>query len=140
VLDKHKSHHSVEFKEYCKENNIITLCMPPHSSHLLQPLDIRYFNVLKRAYNKEIEKMIRNRITHITKPDFFIAFHTAFYFAFTSENVRGGFRGAGLIPLDPQKVISQLDIKLRIPTPPISPLLNADPWVSKTPLNTNEAF
>jgi hypothetical protein len=83
--------------------------------------------------------MIRNCITHITKPDFFIVFHTAFYFVFTPENVRGGFRGAELVPLDPQKVISQLDIKLRTPTPTGSPLPNADPYVSKTPLNTNEA-
>jgi hypothetical protein len=82
--------------------------------------------------------MIRNRITHITKPDFFIAFHTAFYSTFTPENIRGGFRGARLIPLDPQKVISQLDIKLRTPTPTEPPFPNADPWISKTPLNTNE--
>jgi hypothetical protein len=113
--------------------------MPPHSFHLLQPLNIKCFSILKRAYNKEIEKIIRNRITRITKPDFFIAFHTAFYFAFTPENVRGGFRGARLVPLDPQKVIFQLDIKLRTPTPTRSPFFNADPWISKTPLNANEA-
>ena len=34
VLDGHESH-SAEFEDYCKENNIIKLCMPPHSSHLL---------------------------------------------------------------------------------------------------------
>jgi hypothetical protein len=140
VLNGHESHHSVEFEEYCKENNIITLCMPPHSSHLLQPLDVGCFSVLKRAYGKEIEKMMRDHITHITKPDFFIAFHAAFHTAFSPENVRGGFRGAGLVPLDPQKVISQLDIKLRTPTPTTPPLALADSWVSKTPSNANETF
>ena len=35
VLDGHESQHLVEFEEYCKEYNIVTLCMPPHSSHLL---------------------------------------------------------------------------------------------------------
>jgi hypothetical protein len=35
VLDGHNSHHSMEFETYCKENNIVTLCMPAHSSHLL---------------------------------------------------------------------------------------------------------
>jgi hypothetical protein len=139
VLDGHESHHSAEFEEYCKENNIITLCMPPHSSHLLQPLDVGCFSVLKRAYSREIEKMMRNHIHHITKPDFFLAFHAAFLTTFTPENVRGGFRGAGLVPLDPQKVISQLDIKLRTPTPTGPPLPSADPWVSKTPQNATEA-
>jgi hypothetical protein len=37
VLDGHESHVSAEFEEYCKENNIITICLPPHSSHLTQP-------------------------------------------------------------------------------------------------------
>lgn len=139
VLDGHESHHSAEFEEYCKENNIITLCMPPHSSHLLQPLDIGCFSVLKRSYGKEIEKLMRNHIHHITKPDFFLAFHAAFRATFHPENVRGGFRGTGLVPFDPEKVISQLDIKLRTPTPTGPPSAQSDSWVSKTPQNANEA-
>jgi hypothetical protein len=35
ILDGHESHHSADFEAYCDENNIITLCMPPHSSSLL---------------------------------------------------------------------------------------------------------
>jgi len=35
ILDGHESHISVEFQQYCQENNIITLRMPPHSSYLL---------------------------------------------------------------------------------------------------------
>lgn len=34
VLDGHESHQSVEFEEFCKAHNIITICLPPHSSHL----------------------------------------------------------------------------------------------------------
>lgn len=34
VLDGHKSYKSAEFQEYCKAHNIITLRLPPHSSHL----------------------------------------------------------------------------------------------------------
>jgi len=40
ILDGHESHHSTNFKLFCKENDIITLCMPPHSSHILQPLNL----------------------------------------------------------------------------------------------------
>jgi hypothetical protein len=35
VLDGHESHHSAEFEVYYKEHNIITLCIPAHSSHIL---------------------------------------------------------------------------------------------------------
>ena len=139
VLDGHESHHSVEFESYCKENDIITLCMPPHSSHLLQTLDVGCFSVLKRSYGREIEKLMHNHIHHITKPDFFLAFHAAFWAAFHPENVQGGFRGAGLVPFDPEKVISQLDIKLRTPTPTGPPSAQTDSWVPKTPQNANEA-
>ena len=52
--------------------------MPLHSSHLLQPLDVRCFSVLKQSYSKEIEKLIRNHIHYITKPNFFLAFYVAF--------------------------------------------------------------
>jgi hypothetical protein len=133
VLDGHESHHSVEFEEYCKENNIITLCMPPHSSHLLQPLDVGCFGPLKKAYGQQIEGMIRAHILHITKDDFFPAFHTAFKETMTESNIQGGFRGAGILPLDPEKVISALDLKFKTPTPPNSRPTTAQPRVSQTP-------
>ena len=74
VLDGHESHQSVEFETYCKDNNIIPVCLPPHSSHLTQPLDVGLFGPLKRAYGKQIESFIRAHINHITKVEFFLAY------------------------------------------------------------------
>lgn len=139
ILDGHDSHHSTDFEIYCRENNIITLCMPPHSSHILQPLDVGCFSPLKTAYGKQIEWMIRASVTHITKEDFFPAFFAAYQAAMTCDNIRGGFRGAGLVPFDPEKVISQLDIQLKTPTPSNSRPGSAHTWVSKTPNNATEA-
>ena len=92
--------------------------MPAHASHLLQPLDVGCFSVLKNAYSREIEHLIRCSITHISKTEFFPAFYAAFQAAFTESNIQGAFRGAGLYPLDPETVISKLDVQLRTPTPP----------------------
>ncbi|OHW89500.1 putative transposase, partial [Colletotrichum incanum] len=64
ILDGHNSHKSTDFDKYCKEQNIIALCMPPHSSHELQPLDVGCFSPLKYSYGKEIEKMMRMQISH----------------------------------------------------------------------------
>jgi hypothetical protein len=77
ILDGHESHHSVDFELYCQEKKIITLCMPPHSSHLLQSLDVGCFGPLKKAYGREIEYLIRCSITHISKTEFFSAFYAA---------------------------------------------------------------
>jgi hypothetical protein len=78
ILDGYNSHHSTDFEIYCKENNIITLCMPPYSSYILQPADVRYFSLLKMAYSKQIKEIIRAGITYITKEDFFPAFFAAY--------------------------------------------------------------
>ena len=67
IMDGHESHCSVDFQDRCKEKTIITLCMQPHSSHLLQPLDVACFSPLKRMYSDEISALARNRIHHISK-------------------------------------------------------------------------
>ena len=116
-MDGHESHHSTDFVLFCKEHKIITPCMPAHSSHILQPLDIGCFGPLKKAYGREIEGLVKGHITHITKTDFLPAFFAAFQSAMTEKNVKGAFRGGGLVPFDPESVLSRLDVRLRTPSP-----------------------
>ncbi|KAH7463246.1 hypothetical protein FOMA001_g18207 [Fusarium oxysporum f. sp. matthiolae] len=139
ILDGHESHQSADFQIYCEENNIITLCMPPHSSHLLQPLDVGCFGLLKKAYGREIERLIRRSITHISKTEFFPAFYAAFQETITEANIKGGFRGAGIAPFDPEVVISKLDVQLRTPTPAEEEAQQAQSWTSRTPRTVLEA-
>ena len=51
ILDGHSSHITPEFDRYCLNYNIIPLYIPPHSSHLLQPLDVGCFTTLKQLYS-----------------------------------------------------------------------------------------
>jgi hypothetical protein len=135
IIDGHESHDSLEFQQYCKDNKIITLCMPPHSSHLLQPPNVGCFAPLKKAYGRQAEDLMRNKITHITKTEFLPCFIAAHNTSITKGNIQGGFRGAGLVPHDPEAVLSKVDVKLRTPSPlPIEDL----PWLSQTPKNTLE--
>jgi hypothetical protein len=83
---------------------------------------------------------MRQQITHITKEDFIPAFRVAFQASLTESNIQGGFRGAGLVPFDPERVISTLDLKLRTPTPQNSRPSTADPWTSQTPSNPIQAI
>jgi hypothetical protein len=57
----------------------------------------------------------------------------------TRSNIEAGFRGAGLVPLNPENVISKLDVQLRTPTPVGEEAGLPDPWVSKTPKTVLEA-
>ena len=47
VLDGHGSHITIEVIEFAQSNNIHLLCLPSHTSHILQPLDIGVFKSFK---------------------------------------------------------------------------------------------
>ena len=55
ILDGHGSHLTPQFDQICNQNNIVPICMPAHSSHLLQPLDVGCFAVLKRTYGRLVD-------------------------------------------------------------------------------------
>ncbi len=108
----------MDFQDLCKEKKIITLCMPLHLLHLLQLLDVACFLLLKRMYGDEILALARNYIYYIDKETFLLAFKAAFSWVFTAENACAGFRGARLVPFNPDAVLLKIDVRLRTPTPP----------------------
>ena len=138
VLDGHGSHLTAQFDRICAENNIITVCMPPHSSHLLQPLDVSCFSVLKRQYGRLVEQRVRLGFNHIDKYDFLTAFPEARTMAYKAENIRNGFKATGLVPLDPEHVYEKLTIQLRTPTPPPSRSSNSQSSCLQTPQNPRQ--
>jgi hypothetical protein len=104
--------------------------MPPHLLHLLQPLNVGCFSLLKRAYSCQIEALIRYRVNYIIKEDFLPAFKAAYDNAITEKNIISSFRGAGLVPINENAVLSKLDVRIRTPTPPI---LDSPLWEPQTP-------
>ncbi|EEA18548.1 pogo transposable element, putative [Talaromyces marneffei ATCC 18224] len=138
ILDGHGSHLTAQFDRICAENNIITVCMPPHSSHLLQPLDVSCFSVLKRQYGRLVEQRVRLGFNHIDKYDFLTAFPEARTMAYKTENIQNGFKATGLVPLDPEHVYQKLTIQLRTPTPPPSRSSNSQSSCLLTPQNPRQ--
>jgi hypothetical protein len=114
--------------------------MPAHFSHILQLLNVACFALLKKAYSTQIEKLVRARISHITKKDFFPAFCDAFKKSLTESNIRAGFQGAGLVPLNPNIIIAKLDVKLQTPTSFRPPSRETLPWIFRIPNNPTEAI
>ncbi|KFY17769.1 hypothetical protein V492_00400, partial [Pseudogymnoascus sp. VKM F-4246] len=78
---------------------------------------------------KQIETFVQNRL------EFLSAFKEAFKATFTEQNIKSGFRATGLVPYEPQNVLSYLNLHLRTPTPPI---LESNNWTSKTPQTIRE--
>jgi hypothetical protein len=134
VLDGHGSHLTPQFDRFCIQNNIIPICMPAHSSHLLQPLDVGCFAVLKRSYGRLVENQMRLGINHIDKVDFLSAYPQARSEALTASNIQSGFMATGLVPYNPHRVLSTLQVQFKTPTPPGSSHSNSN-WAPETPQN-----
>ncbi|EED21129.1 transposon, putative [Talaromyces stipitatus ATCC 10500] len=138
ILDGHGSHLTAEFDRTCTENKIIPVRMPPHSSHLLQPLDVGCFAVLKRHYGQLVEQRMRLGFNHIDKIDFLTAFPKARTMAYKAQTIRNSFAATGLVPFNPDRALQQLNIQLKTPTPPPSQSSNTQSSCLQTPQNPRQ--
>ncbi|XP_053387223.1 uncharacterized protein LOC128551009 [Mercenaria mercenaria] len=59
LFDGHKSHCSLGLKEWAKSQKIILFVLPPHCSHILQPLDVSCFGPFEFAWNSACKKYMR---------------------------------------------------------------------------------
>ena len=108
ILNGHSSYITPEFDQYCLNHDIVPLYMPPHLSHLLQPLNVGCFITLKQLYSRLIEDYIRLSIHHVNKLDFITAYPTARAEALTASNIYSGFAAIGLVPFNPSQVLLKL--------------------------------
>lgn len=71
IYDGHTSHISVSLIEMAIANDVVIVKLPPHSSHLLQPMDLCVFKPLKMAWDAQLIKWQRqNYGTKLPKPMF----------------------------------------------------------------------
>jgi len=70
ILDGCEIHIHIDFVEYCISHRIVAYCLPSHTTHLLQPLDIAIFSPLQKAYGKEVDRLTRFGNVVINKGNF----------------------------------------------------------------------
>ena len=127
ICDGHDSHITASWIAHCMKNNVILMVLPPHSSHLTQPLDVGVFSLLmvlpphsshliqpldvgvfsplKTLMASAIEPLISTELHRILKAEWLSAYVEAHDNAFTVQNIRPGFCGTGILPYNPRKVI-----------------------------------
>ena len=93
---------------------------------------------MKRSYGQKIESYIHTGINHINKSDFLTAFLLAREESIALDIVCNDFAATGLVPYDPERVLSKLNIQLQIPTPLLPPMNILDNLVPETPHNIAE--
>jgi DDE superfamily endonuclease len=91
--------------EYFK-NNVKLVYLLPHSSHILQPLNLSCFSVIKSRYRGQITNLARYKDSApIKKIRFIQYYHKARTEGLTGSIIQSGWRAAGIYPWDPRKVI-----------------------------------
>ncbi len=108
IMDGHGSHVTAEFILSCWARQIVPLCLPPHRSHLLQPLDVSCFRSLKHYHSLAVMNTLQQRTLQFDKVEFLAQFPTIRAHAFRSSNILSAFKSSGLVPFRPHVVLSQL--------------------------------
>lgn len=108
LFDGHNSHCTYEFVTYCNENDIIPFCLPPHTTHLLQPLDVVIFQPYKYHHAQATDDATRTGCTGFSRSEFLHAIQSIRDKTFKSSTIRKGFRQTDLIPYNPQEVLQRL--------------------------------
>lgn len=103
VLDGHASHISLSTLLVAKQHNVEMICLPPHTTSELQPLDKCLFKPLKNEYNKSCTQFLKeNPGQVITRYEFCGLFKKAYYKVCSPSNAMSAFRATGIVPLNPE--------------------------------------
>lgn len=69
LYDGHRIHIALDLIEWARDNNIILFVLPPHCSHILQPMDRGCFGLLQITYNQECLTFSRKNHRTVTRYD-----------------------------------------------------------------------
>jgi hypothetical protein len=105
ILDGHASHSFLKCLDYFRDNGIEMLCLPPHTTHVLQPLDRTVFKPIKTCYHQAEKNFLHNNPNAvITKFQFGKHFSEAWNKGATVGNAAKGFECTGMFPLKPSAI------------------------------------
>ena len=92
LIDGHKSHITLEAVDICRDSDIILFCLPPHTTHALQPLDVSVFKSLKDQYSKAIRAVsFTKNFFIVSKREFSRVVKAPFERAFSIPTIKSGF-------------------------------------------------
>jgi hypothetical protein len=136
IFDGHDSHFTWEFVKYCEDHDIVPFGLPPHLTHLIQPLDVVVFQPLKHYHAKELDILIRDGLVNITKIEFLVVIQQARKQAFKEATNRAAFKKTGIWPFQPSIVLQVIQERqaVRTPSPPADAILNSSPFATPVTL------
>ena len=104
-VDGHTSHMTLDVIDVARSNGVILFCLPPHTTHALQPLDVAVFKSLKDNFFKATRAVSFSKTNFIvTKREFAAMVKGPFEKAFSMVNIKAGFSKTGIFPFNPNAI------------------------------------
>lgn len=102
LLDGHSSHtKNLNLINYARDNGVVLLCFPPHTTHRLQPLDVAFMKPLSAYFEDEVRRWLRTNPGRVaTLHQLSTLFSAAFIRAATMPTAINGFRKTGIWPVN----------------------------------------
>ncbi|KAE8264368.1 hypothetical protein A4X09_0g6984 [Tilletia walkeri] len=92
IFDGHGSHCTKQFIDYCNKANIIPFSLPPHSSHILQPLNVSVFQPMKHWHRVAIDAATQTECTNFNKIEFLASLNDIRVKTMKTNTIKNGFR------------------------------------------------
>ena len=110
LLDGHSTHFQPDVIRFAREQNIIMLCLPPHTTHESQPLDCGVFKPLKSKWTEICHCYFQKHPGKvITRFNFNMLFSQAWLKSLIPCNIIAGFKTCGVYPYNPSAISVPLD-------------------------------
>ncbi|KAI1003231.1 hypothetical protein K3495_g4979 [Podosphaera aphanis] len=109
IMDGHGSHLTFEFINYCDAHKVFPFLLPPHSTHLLLPLDIGIFQQYKHYHQELLDDEIRIGELQFYKEDIFRVLQRTRNLSFKKRTITFAFKHAGLVPCEPGVVLNKMN-------------------------------
>jgi hypothetical protein len=90
------------------KNDIDIIILPSYSSHVSQPLNVSCFTSLKRRLVFHLANIFRTGITILQKTEWLGCYIKTRIEGLTYHNIKGGWRGTGIFPFNPAKLLQKL--------------------------------
>lgn len=124
ILDGFGSHFTYEIWLLAQENKIALFVLPPHSTHITQPLDVGCFQPFKHYHTEAVDNAIRLGSSDFDRLDFLAAFNWMRSQTFTTSTIQSAFRKTGFWPYNPEIVLEKIrSLQPRATTPESAPPL-----------------
>lgn len=114
IYDGHLSHMEYKTLKLAKDNGITIIRLPPHTTDLLQPLDVCCFGPIKRKWSDTLEKFQNENQRLPSNSEFVDLLCSIWHDGLKKENIISGFYSTGIYPpnkfkyprdrLDPEKL------------------------------------